>query len=1039
MKLHCGAYDTLITQSVEEAMAVTDFATAINKVDASEASEHYSRLIATVVKRIIAGMPEKDRVLAGAELVNALIEQLSGRMPKLQTDQDAVAIIPGPRVLSSLTAVSPTGEPVDVRHPKTALAQTALLTNARGEPTLVRQLESELASADSVDILGAFIRYTGVRDLLPHIRRLTEQGGVVRVMTTTYTGTTEQRALDELVAAGAQVCVSYDRSGTRLHAKAWLFRRSSGFTTVYIGSSNLTHQAQVTGLEWNVRASVVGNVAVVEKFEATFESYWGDDNFVPYDPEEFLAQQRVATQPKNNNDFDFSFVDLTPKPFQQGLLEQLELERSLGHHHNLIVAATGTGKTVMAAIDYRNFHKRMKDEKGRANLLFVAHRKEILRQSLRTFRLALRSASFGELWVDGERPENWTHVFASIQSINAGELDALSADHFDVVVIDEFHHAEANSYQRLLDWVKPRELLGLTATPERTDGVNVANHFDGRIAAELRLWDALEQGLLSPFHYYGVADGTDLSDVSWVNGGYHTKELTNLYTADNVWLGRVLQAVQDKVTDATSMRALGFCVSVAHAHFMADGFVAAGLKAVAVTGETHKDDRAGSIEKLRSGSIQAIFAVDVFNEGVDIPEIDTVLFLRPTESATIFLQQLGRGLRRTDDGAFSVKDVLTVLDFVGHQRADFRFDQRFRKLLGGTRPEVEKQIQEDFPFLPAGCSISLDRISKEAVLQNIKAALPIGWAERKKEARLLGEMSLSSFLEATGLELTDIYMGKHYYTELRRAADVLRGEVGSDEDILGRAIGRMLHLDDPIRLTQFLTWLESDKPPSVASLSIEELRIAAQLHYLIWGVNKGSSLRDGWQRLWGNVALLDELGEMLRLLVANQSVKPIKAVFGEDIPLSLHASYSRDEVLAAFDVGTPEKPPQVREGVKWVDDHKIDLFFITLNKSERDFSPSTMYQDYAISRDIFHWESQSQTREESPTGKRYVNHKELGSRVALFVRQSKKDDYGRTAPYLCAGLADYKSHVGERPMAITWELEEALPIQDFLNYRAAIA
>ena len=205
--------------------------------------------------------------------------------------------------------------------------------------------------------------------------------------------------------AGAEVRVSYDRTATRLHAKAWLFRRHSGFTTVYIGSSNLTHQAQVTGIEWNVRASIVGNAALVEKFDATFESYWRDDNFVPYDPDEFAAQHRVATQPRNNNDFDFSFVDLMPKPFQQGLLEQLEFERMLGHHRNLIVAATGTGKTVMAAIDFRKLRQGMGGDSGRANLLFVAHRKEILRQSLNTFRLALRSASFGELWVDGEKPD----------------------------------------------------------------------------------------------------------------------------------------------------------------------------------------------------------------------------------------------------------------------------------------------------------------------------------------------------------------------------------------------------------------------------------------------------------------------------------------------------------------------------------------------------------------------------------------------------------------------------------------------------------
>lgn len=519
LKLPSGAYDTLITKSVEEALVCTDLISAVNDVDAAEAAEQYSRLIASVVHRAIAALPENLRVSAGADLLNELIDHLDERSSKSQAADDTIVADPRPQVLSSLLSATPTGEKVVASQPKTALAQTALLTNAPGEPTLVGQLESELLSADGVDILGAFIRFTGVRQLLPHIRELTQKGGVVRVMTTTYTGTTEQRALDELCAAGASVRVSYDRTATRLHAKAWLFRRHSGFTTVYIGSSNLTHQAQVTGIEWNVRASVVGNAALVEKFDATFESYWCDDNFVPYDPDEFAAQHRVATQPRNTNEFDFAFVDLMPKPFQQSLLEQLEVERSLGHHRNLIVAATGTGKTVMAAIDYRKLCSSVESKTESANLLFVAHRKEILHQSLNTFRLALRSASFGELWVDGEKPANWTHVFASIQSINAGELNALPRDHFDVVIIDEFHHAEARSYKSLLDWVQPKELLGLTATPERADGVNVADIFEGRIAAELRLWDALEQQYLSPFHYFGIADGTDLSDVSWVKGG----------------------------------------------------------------------------------------------------------------------------------------------------------------------------------------------------------------------------------------------------------------------------------------------------------------------------------------------------------------------------------------------------------------------------------------------------------------------------------------------------------------------------------------
>ena len=1029
-----GAYDALVTQSIAHVLSESELVASLSSVDTAEAAESYARLVADAVRSAVAALPADDRAERGAMLVNEVL----ARLQQLSTSFEAGPAqldVPEPRSLVSLVKQVPSGKPEPIAQPKTALSETALLTNATGEPTLIGQLESELASADGVDILGAFIRFSGIRDLLPHIRRLTARGGVVRVLTTTYTGTTQKRALDELEAAGAQVRVSYDRTATRLHAKAWMFRRKSGFTTAYIGSSNLTHQAQVTGLEWNVRASVVTNAAVIDKFDATFESYWNDQNFKPYDAAEFEREHQAAVAPGDSGDFDLAFMDLMPKPFQQGLLEQVEFERMLGHNKNLIVAATGTGKTVMAAIDYRNLRTSI----DRANLLFVAHRKEILKQSLHTFRVALKDRSFGELWVDGQKPSEWTHVFGSIQSINAGDIEALPADHFDVVIVDEFHHAEAATYQRLLDWVRPKQLLGLTATPERTDGINVSNRFDGRIAAELRLWDALEQGLLSPFHYFGIADGTDLSEVGWSKGKYDATELTNVYTSDQAWVRIVRQALAEKVADPNAMRALGFCVSVAHAEFMARRFNEFGLKAVAVTGGTAKAERDGAIRDLRKGDIQIIFAVDVFNEGVDIPEIDTVLFLRPTESATVFLQQLGRGLRRTDASAHTVKDVLTVLDFVGHQRKDFRFDQRFRKLLGGTRTEVEKQIKEDFPFLPAGTSINLDDVSKEAVLANIRAAIPTGWADRKRESALIGDMGLRRFLEATGLELSDIYTGNHSYTELRRAAGHLEGDAPEDEKIIGRAIGRMLYIDDHDRLQFIQDLVNAEQPPDESSMSEVELRRATQLHFLMWGVQKGSSLGDGWRRLWNSERVLGELRSAIRIHSQSNRTPVGGEVLGNNIPLKLHASYSRDEVLAALDVGSAEKPPSVREGVKWVEEHGIDVFFITLNKSEKDFSPSTMYHDYAISPELFHWESQVQTSEQSVTGQRYINHKREGSKVALFIRNSKKDSFGRTAPYLCAGLADYVSHIGERPIAITWKLHDPLPARAFMAYRAAVA
>jgi len=1032
-----GAYDRLVTRAIGEALDASSLVADTEQVDAADAADKYSLLIREVTRRAIQSLPSDKRVEAGAELANAVLKAITQHLAKIDTSGDHIVTTPSPLTLVEMASPSPTGEVMAIGRPKTPLGLTSLLTNAPREPSLLHELESEIASADDVEILVAFIRFSGIRQMIPHLRRLVERGGRIRVLTTTFTGTTEARALDELTSLGAQVKISYDRTATRLHAKAWLFRRKSGFSTTYIGSSNATAHAQVPGLEWNVRASTVANPELIAKFEATFDSYWEDENFVPYNPDQFNHEMSAVARSQDKDVFEPSFIELHPYPFQDVLLERVMAERAIGHHRNLIVSATGTGKTVMAAIDYR----RLRHNLDRQRLLFVAHRKEILEQSQSTFRTALQDHAFSERWVDGARPEKWDHVFASVQSIAAGDLTTLAPDHFDVVIVDEFHHAEAPTYRAILEYVQPKELIGLTATPERADGQDVVRYFDGRIAAELRLWDALDAGRLVPFHYFGVSDGIDLSEVKWAAGKYDATELTNLYTADDRWAGQVLRQVHNHIGDPKSMRALGFCVGVEHAKFMARKFTEAGLTAEAVVGTTDRDDRRNAIHKLRSGEIQAIFAVDVFNEGVDIPEVDTVLFLRPTESSTVFLQQLGRGLRQTNEASFSNKDLLTVVDFVGNHRKEFRFDQRFRKLLGGSRMEIQAQIEEDFPFLPAGCSIRLDAVAKETVLRNIKESLPTGWRERQAEAKLLGDVHLSDYLEHTGLELADVYRGGHSYTDLRRTVGFLDGDASPEETRLGRALGRMLHIGDGEHLQYLLSVLGADEPPIAGDLSDVERRRLTMLHYSLWGTNRklATSLADGLAALWEAAPIRSELLELLSILAIEAGPSNADHPLGHDVPLALHRSYSRDEILGALDDGTPELPPVVREGTRWIEDMNTSVSFVTLNKSEKDYSPSTMYNDYAVSRDLFHWETQSTTSVQSKTGQRYLSQRENGINVAMCVRSSKKNSNGQTAPYTFIGLADYVTHTGDRPIAITWKLRQPMRAADFVNYRAAIA
>ncbi len=404
-----------------------------------EAGDRLSRHIAGIVSRLVDGLAEQDRAREGVALLRSVIDQLT----RLAADQDAASSdlpVAGGRVLHAVERRLPTGQVEHIERPLTPLMDTTVLTNAPGEPALAHELRAEVGSAHSIDVIMAFIRRSGIQPLFEVLRRHVETGRPLRVLTTTYTGSTEARALDDLAGLGADIKVSYDLGTTRLHAKAWLFHRSPTTTTAYLGSSNLTRTAQFSGVEWNVRVSAARNPDVVAKMAAVFESYWEGREFVPYDPAEFRERTKV--------DWDRAGILLAPielelRPFQEALLQRIELARSQGRHRNLLVSATGTGKTVMAAVDYTRLRSRL----GRSRLLFVAHRSEILRQSQATFRYALRDGAFGELWVDDERPQRFEHVFASVQSLAAAGPAALNPDAFDVVVIDEFHHAAARTYR----------------------------------------------------------------------------------------------------------------------------------------------------------------------------------------------------------------------------------------------------------------------------------------------------------------------------------------------------------------------------------------------------------------------------------------------------------------------------------------------------------------------------------------------------------------------------------------------------------------
>lgn len=591
------------------------------------------------------------------------------------------------------------------------------------------------------------------------------------------------------------------------------------------------------------------------------------------------------------------------------------------------------------------------------------------------------------------------------------------------------------SYQRLLTHLTPRELIGLTATPERADGVNVSKFFDGRIASELRLWDALHEDLLVPFHYFGVSDEVDLSGVEWSRQGYDIQGLEKVYTGNDARADLVVSELRDKVVDVSRMRALGFCVSVAHAEYMARYFNEKGIASIALHGRTPTAEREAAGRQLIDRVVVCIFTVDLFNEGIDIPEVDTVLFLRPTQSATIFLQQLGRGLRRS-----AGKSVLTVLDFVGHQNANFRFDLKLRALTGSGRRDLQQQIEHDFPYLPSGCHITLDRVAKEIVLENVRRQISMTRKQLLTDIRSHNEEQLGDYLRESGREITDVYQ-KGSWTDLAFEAGLqIEYSPATDSELLKRARA-FIHVDDPERASAYRR-LISPSCPHYDDLADRDQAYARMLGFTVWPTlnNTFRSYQDALARLRSSAAFCRELDDILELGVATSTIVP-EQLGGQlaSAPLFSHATYKREEILAAMNWASLDRAVRgAVTGVMWCEQFVTDVFFVNLHKTDSHFSDTTMYRDYALGTRLFHWESQGSTTPESAAGQRYIEHRSTGTNVLLFTRDAPEDEVGTGAPFRCLGQVDYVSHNGSKPIAFTWRLRRDMPTDVYQSAAAVV-
>lgn len=1006
-----------------------------SKLDEAESTKVLAHYMAAVIQSALATVSREDALRHRVSLCNDLIELLAKKTGdpyfldfRIESQAELLLALLEP---GDAARLAPRQQPSNVIRPQTSVAHSSLFTGAPLEPNMISELKREILSCDRVDMLVSFIKWSGLRLLMDELYEFT-QTRPLRIITTSYMGATDIKAIDELRRLpNTHVRVSYDTERTRLHAKAYVFHRETGFSTAYIGSSNLSHAALSTGLEWNVKVTATDLAETFKKVAGTFESYWNDPEFALYEEGQrpFLMRALKAEQSQSDSATHFHF-DITPYRFQQEILDRLDADRRVrGHYRNLIVAATGTGKTVISAFDYKRFCKERPGSRNR--LLFVAHREEILRQSRDCFRAVLRDQNFGDLMVGGREPAGLDHLFISVQSLHSRALATqLAAEYYDYIVVDEFHHAAASSYQDLFRHFQPKILLGLTATPERMDGQDVTAYFDYHIAAEIRLPEAIERELLAPFQYFGVSDSVDLSQLRWRRSGYDVSELSQLYTGNRQRADLVVRSLRQYVTDPARVIGLCFCVSVEHAQFMASFLSQHGFPAQALHAQSPSDQRSAAARQLVSGAVKFVCVVDLYNEGIDIPEINTVVFLRPTESLTVFLQQLGRGLRHSNG-----KECLTVLDFIGQAHKRYSFSAKFAALLT-TRQPLRDEVAAGFPHVARGCFIQLERQAKEYVLDNIRQSIG---------TRMQLLASLRSFVEETDVPLTlgawaehvrlsmrEVYAGSSpvSFARLCQRADLKEDFVEPDEAILTKALPRIAAINSRRWIAFLLCVLEGPIEAGALTWSSCEQQMFLMFHYTVWQKPLDelgfASLSDSLHALRANKTLTAEMCDVLRYNRVHIGFVDEPVQLGFVAPLDLHCDYSRDQVLAALGIYTEHTMPAMREGVRYVPDKKLDLLFVTLNKADKDYSPTTMYQDYAISDTLFHWQSQSTTPEDSPTGMRYVQHKQIGHRIVLFVREAKTDSSG-TIPYTYLGTAEYVSHTGSRPMSITWRLHRPMP------------
>lgn len=940
----------------------------------------------------------------------------------------------------------------------------ALIYGGADDPLLPHFL-AHLDRATGADLCVAFVRTSGLDLVIEHLRDLLDRGGKIRLLTGDYLDITEPEALLRLTdLAGRLELRVFETLQVAFHPKGYLFHFPDGTATALVGSSNLSASALQKGIEWNHRVVTSADPKAIAQVQQSFNQLFEHPSTRPVTQEWIREYTDRRCPPQRTRAAALKEIYDTPAPpphvIQHEALAALRQTRAEGNSAGLVVLATGLGKTWLSAFDSCGPEARSDFRR----ILFVAHREEILTQARKTFRRIRPSAVLGHYAGTDKMPEADV-LFASIQTLGRQRhLKAFERDRFDYIIVDEFHHAAAATYRNLIAHFTPKFLLGLTATPERTDGGDLLGLCQENLVYRCDLARGIREGLLAPFHYFGVPDEVDYRNIPWRNHRFDEAELTRAVATE-----RRARNALEQLRARGGKRTIAFCCSQRHCDFMAEFFTQNGCRAVAVHSGENSAPRAASLEALEGGQLDVVCAVDMFNEGVDIPNVDTVMMLRPTESAILWMQQFGRGLRKSAGKAF-----LTVIDYIGNHRSFLSKPRALLQLAEGDNAIVRalNLWVEGGLELPPGCEVTYDlqaidilrSLLKQPAHSDAIQAHYLDFRQRHGQRPTAAEMFRDGFTpralrsshgswlrfvqamgdlspaQAAALDQASDFLVDLEVTRMTKSFKILTLLALLDEDQFPgslsidvvetgfrRQAGRSAKLRqevgpalaDRTRLIRLLetnpihAWTGGDDANRKTFFTYRERRFATKFAL-------APQLRSALQDLTRELADWRLAEYLSRDKEGDEAEVVVRTVTAPPAGPTLWQSYLRENIPPLF--GLTFSVAIWNAGFVTSD---RDLFLlVTLEKD--DLPDDHDYEDKFLSPDRFQWKSQNRTTQASKHGQMLRHHVAKGLKVHLFVRRSKKIR-SQSAPFYYCGQVTFETWEGERPITINWRLPTPVP------------